>query len=85
MLLERSLLNQAELLSCNVYKDFDNKQIIEITRSGRKFSLKEQEFKMWLLVCNERPQILLETQEAYLFLKKLNMQHSSKLVSNYPK
>ncbi|WP_144866433.1 hypothetical protein [Hyella patelloides] len=62
-------MNQAELLSCKMYKVFNNKQIIEITESGKKLLLKEQGFNMWLLICNGNPQMLLETKEAYLFLK----------------
>ncbi|WP_144872879.1 hypothetical protein [Hyella patelloides] len=65
-----------------MYESFNNKQTIEITRSGKKILLKEQEFNIWLLICNGEPQILLEPQEASLFLKKLNRQHSPKLVSS---
>ena len=72
MFTKRSLLKQAKLLNCEMYKSSTGRWVVEISRNGAKLQLQEQKFNIWLLLSDGNPQILLKTKEALKFLKKLN-------------
>lgn len=60
----------AKSLKWNVYKNAYNKYIIEIPIKGKKVLLKQQ-LNRWLLICDEKPQIILKTKEALEFIKEV--------------
>ena len=69
-----SLLNEAELIGCNIYQDSTNhyQWKIEIPITKGKLLLEEQELGRWLLISNKIPQVWLKTEETLNFLRKLS-------------
>lgn len=60
----------AESLGWKVYKNADNKYIIEVPIKNKKVLLKEESNK-WLLISNQKAQIILKTKEASEFMKEV--------------
>ena len=60
----------AKSLGWNVYKNADNKYIIEVPIRDKKVLLKEESSK-WLLISNEAAQIVLGPKEASEYIKEV--------------
>ena len=69
--MEKKIIVLAKSLGWNIYKNPCNNYIIEIRTRNKKFLLKEERFNRWLLISNQMPQIILETEEALRLIKEI--------------
>ena len=68
---KKKIIALAKSLGWNVYKNLGNNYVIEVPVKNKKFLLKEERFNKWLLISNEMPQIILETEEASKLIEKV--------------
>ena len=69
--MEKKIITLAKSLGWNVYKNTGNNYTIEVPVKNKKFLLKEEKFNRWLLISNQMPQVILETEEASKLIKEV--------------
>jgi hypothetical protein len=68
---KKKIIVLAKSLGWNVYKNLGNNYVIEVPIKDKKFLLKEERLNKWLLISNEMPQVILETEEASKLIEKI--------------
>ncbi len=68
---KKKIIVLAKSLGWNVYKNLGNNYVIEVPTKDKKFLLKEERLDKWLLISNEMPQVILETEEASKLIEKI--------------
>ena len=68
---KKKIIVLAKSLGWNVYKNLGNNYVIEVPAKNKTFLLKEERFNRWLLISDQMPQIILNTEEVLKLIKQV--------------
>ena len=68
---KKKIIVLAKSLGWNVYKNLGNNYVIEVPAKNKKFLLKEERFNRWLLISDQMPQVILNTEEVLKLIKQV--------------